>query len=66
MGKIPRWLLWTQLVAMSGVLLSQVGSGVDRPLEIVAGCGAAGMALYCVAALIIGRTSGNAEETDAG
>ncbi|KAB1128516.1 hypothetical protein F6X68_31300 [Micromonospora sp. AMSO12t] len=66
MGKNPRWLLWTQLVAMSCVLLSQVGSGFDRPLEIVVGCGAAGMALYCVAALIIGRTSGNAEKPDAG
>ncbi|MGC5334722.1 hypothetical protein [Micromonospora sp. DT62] len=42
------------------------GVGFDRPLEIIVGCGAAGMALYCVAALIIGRTSGNAEVTDAG
>ncbi|MCL7461041.1 hypothetical protein M8I35_28135 [Micromonospora sp. MSM11] len=66
MGKNPRWLLWMQLVAMSCVLLSQVGSGFDRPLEIIVGCGAAAMALYCVAALIVGRTNGNAEETDPG
>ncbi|MEH0969877.1 hypothetical protein V6U77_01875 [Micromonospora sp. CPCC 205546] len=58
MGRMPRWQLWTLLAAMSGTFLAQVLSGFDRPLEIVAGCGAAAMALYCAAALIVERRDG--------
>lgn len=49
---VPRWLHWTTLVAMSGIFLSQVGAGFDRPLEIVTGCLAAGLAAWSTVALV--------------
>ncbi|TWJ24394.1 hypothetical protein JD76_04544 [Micromonospora endolithica] len=52
---MPRWQQWTLLVTMSLVFLSQVGTGFDRPLNIIAGVGAAGLALFCAAALVVGR-----------
>lgn len=50
----PRWLMWIILVSML-LLLSQVVSGFDRPVEVALGCMAAGLAVVAVASLMASR-----------
>jgi hypothetical protein len=53
--------MWTTLVSMLLLLLSQVVSGFDRPVEIALGCMAAALAVVAAASLVVSRKSGRAQ-----
>jgi hypothetical protein len=58
----PRWLMWIILVSMLLLLLSQVLSGFDRPVEIALGCMAAGLAVIAAASLVASRKDGRVRQ----
>ncbi len=51
MDRVPRPVLWVVLVAMLAVVVSQIGTGFHRPVQVAAGGLAAGMAVFAAIAL---------------
>jgi len=61
---VPRTVLWLLLIAMACTFLSQVGTGFDRPANVVGGCLSGGFALF--AGVMLGRSyaRGRSDSTD--
>lgn len=53
--RISRSLGWLLLISNTLVFLAQVLGGFDEPLEVVIGCGAAGLAAYLAVLLWVQR-----------
>lgn len=54
-GNTPRPILWISLVTSVGMFLVAIGSGFDRPVEIIGGCISMGLALSVAFALLARR-----------